>query len=1119
MISQETYNRAIKQCSSVLPAVQSTHKKYNEELERAKSLTTAAATPAEQYKQRLAEVERLYKSGKVNGETYTRTVRNLSKEFNQGSHAVSTYGKNIASVGRSIRNFAAIATIAITVPVAGMVKSFASFDDAMTQSTAIMGNMSAGMRAEMERTARTLSLSTKTGATELGEAYYFLASAGMNAKQSIMALPVVEKFATAGAFDMAQATDLLTDAQSALGLSSKDAKKNMQGMLAVSDTLVEANTLANASVQQFSEALTNEAGAAIKQYNIDLNEGVGILAAYADQGIKGQVAGSMFGRMVRLLIKSANDNRDAFEAMNIPIEEFSRTGKNITSVIEGITKATKELGPAEKAAALETLGFQARIQQAILPLLGMTEAIKYYDERLQEMEGTTKEVAEKQLKSFSSQMKILKNNITDLGIEIGKILAPYIKKVGDLIKEMLEYWRGLGDGMKNIIAIIVGVAAALAPVLTVIGAIMIAIGGLVSVIGMAFAPGVFATFVAALGTTLPVILAVTAAMVALGVATKSVLDLNRDLNKISGEKKKQEALSAITKEMQELVALQKEQESIVIRQTQLKDAGKWYDPDELKQASSNIEIITESIKELNAQSQNIMKGQTGGGIKRQTEQIDKQIDALIEQRDIYGKTSAELVEYDLKLKGATETEISFAKAIAEEIDALEKAAAATERRKETIQSLKEETALLGLSEKAAFLYKLQIDGASQAELRLAEAVYEGYMVRKDAVEQAGKQAEAEKALTKDVDSLISALLVQYDTYGMTSNQIAVYNLELRGAEEGEILAAKAIIKKINALEKQQKLIDEGRQLTEGMRTETEKLADSLEYLKAIYAAGGFDSKEIYDTAVTEMADKNITETPSIGINTDSEFGRFDAQKKELNAWYDEQIEMLQEFRNSRSDMMETWDAKEEQLTQQHANALSAIETARHRYTVESAASSFGQMADLMAEYGGKQTILYKVLFAASKSFTIAEAMLNMQQAISEAGTQPFPANLAAIAKVGAEMARIVSSVMAIGMADDGVQNIPESGSWYLKKGERITTENTSAKLDRTLDDIQNDRNAVIAPMNVNIYEAPGTSAQVTQRSDGGVDIQIELIENQMAQRINRGAGLAKYLDNRYGRRY
>ena len=43
------------------------------------------------------------------------------------------------------------------------------------------------------------------------------------------------------------------------------------------------------------------------------------------------------------------------------------------------------------------------------------------------------------------------------------------------------------------------------------------------------------------------------------------------------------------------------------------------------------------------------------------------------------------------------------------------------------------------------------------------------------------------------------------------------------------------------------------------------------------------------------------------------------------------------------------------------------------------------------------------------------------------------------------------------MAHDGIDKIPETGTWLLKKGERVTTAGTSAKLDATLEQVRQQR--------------------------------------------------------------
>ena len=353
----------------------------------------------------------------------------LGSMLNRFGHFIGRWAKRLG-----------IALVAVGVM---SVKAFASFDDAMIKSLAIMGDVSEGMQKQMRDLAMTLSIEGVTSATDLAKSYFFLASAGLTAEQSLAALATVEAFAVAGAFDMAEATDLLTDAQSALGFTVADAALNMKNMTRISDVLTGANTLANASTRQFALALTTQAGPAMKAYKVELEEGVAILAAYADQGIKGQRAGTMFSRMLRLMTKGFKDNEKVWRGFNMNI--FDATGELVpmADIIGMLSRTLGNMSTKQKVATLEMLGFQARSQQTILPLLGLQKRVAEYTRELEKMNGITKEVHEKQLKSFSSQMKILWNNIKSVGIAIGERLAPELVKISDWFRanrDTIEKW-------------------------------------------------------------------------------------------------------------------------------------------------------------------------------------------------------------------------------------------------------------------------------------------------------------------------------------------------------------------------------------------------------------------------------------------------------------------------------------------------------------------------------------------------------------------------------------------------------------------------------------------------------------------------------------------------------
>lgn len=79
-------------------------------------------------------------------------------------------------------------------------------------------------------------------------------------------------------------------------------------------------------------------------------------------------------------------------------------------------------------------------------------------------------------------------------------------------------------------------------------------------------------------------------------------------------------------------------------------------------------------------------------------------------------------------------------------------------------------------------------------------------------------------------------------------------------------------------------------------------------------------------------------------------------------------------------------------------------------TLQNYGSLFGNLADLTKTFAGKQNDAYRVLFAASKAFAIAESIIKIQQGLANAASLPFPGNIAAMAGVVAATSSIVSTI-------------------------------------------------------------------------------------------------------------
>ncbi|MCH0749550.1 phage tail tape measure protein [Pseudomonas aeruginosa] len=156
-------------------------------------------------------------------------------------------------------------------------------------------------------------------------------------------------------------------------------------------------------------------------------------------------------------------------------------------------------------------------------------------------------------------------------------------------------------------------------------------------------------------------------------------------------------------------------------------------------------------------------------------------------------------------------------------------------------------------------------------------------------------------------------------------------------------------------------------------------------------------------------------------------------------------------------------------------------------------NALAQMAAQWLVYQAVQLVTGKAAQASAASTLVANAQATAFQAqlaafastaaIPIVGPLLAPAAAASAAIATAPMVAGVAASALAGMAHDGIDAVPETGTWLLQKGERVTTAETSAKLDKTLDDVRSNQSSGGAPT-INLIEDRSRAGQVnTRRQD------------------------------------
>ncbi|MCZ7806482.1 phage tail length tape measure family protein [Pseudomonas aeruginosa] len=371
-----------------------------------------------------------------------------------------------------------------------------------------------------------------------------------------------------------------------------------------------------------------------------------------------------------------------------------------------------------------------------------------------------------------------------------------------------------------------------------------------------------------------------------------------------------------------------------------------------------------------------------------------------------------------------------------------------------------------------------------------------------AAKVAGARKEAEAAAKRQqqaVASLISSMQLEAATVGMTANEQKLYRLQLDGATASQLAQAKAAIETVESFKQQQNAQEDYRKLVQDLRTDEERLLDTTKERLAVLDAMQGLSDEERNRVASRIVSDSFSAPPSFGgadavvAGPQGELDKIDKAEEELEKWYQTQLDLLNANREAKAELTAQWDEQELKLKQEHEDALAAIERSRQQVTLSANEQFFGNLSGLAKSFFGEQSGLYKAAFVAEKSYAIAKTLLNAPKTASDAYAAmagipvigPALGIAAAAAAVTAQLAQVaaVKNVNLSGQAHDGIMSVPEDGTWNLKKGERVTTAETSAKLDRTLDDVRRNQASAGAPT-INLIEDRSRAGQVnTRRQD------------------------------------
>lgn len=391
--------------------------------------------------------------------------------LNQLENRIRQLGLRIRIAGSAMTQ----AFAPVTLGVAAAVREYGNLDDAVTQSMSLMRGVGPEMKSMFVQQAEALSQRLAPSAIEVAESFEYLTLAGFNVAEVLGTSETAMKFATAGHFKARVATDLLTDSMTAMGEGATgNWRETNERMLFFANSIAKASTLANASMEQFGEAIQNRLGAEFRAAGRPLSEVLAGIAALAAQGNKGRRAGQQLSIVMRDLQGKAYENAEAFERFNIAVFDAQGNTRPFTLILEDVDRAFGSLTDSQRQAAVANLGLSAKNLAALQSFIDMSDEAKRFNGELQDVEGEVDRISKGAMSSFNKQMGNLFEVIKSGARVLGQDFAPVVKDIVSILAGLAGKYKSLSADSKRFFINSVLVVGILGPLISSLGLLVVA---------------------------------------------------------------------------------------------------------------------------------------------------------------------------------------------------------------------------------------------------------------------------------------------------------------------------------------------------------------------------------------------------------------------------------------------------------------------------------------------------------------------------------------------------------------------------------------------------------------------------------------------------------------------
>lgn len=480
-------------------------KKNFDKLEPGSAKWERAAVQIERENAKLTQMEgELYRV-----ESALQKVHSQNSRWGQASAKLKGWGDNLSRAGSKLREMGDAMRPVSTLLSGGLIlatKKAMDFEGQMQTTKALLSDTTSSTE-ELNKQTNRLGEASKGWAKKYGistaqinEGMQELIKGGLNANQTIGAMPAILRASKATGEDFNGVMNAATSIMSQFGLTSTKTSTMLKNTNRVTDSLAFVANKTKAGFLDMGDAMVY-VGPVAKSVGMNVEETAAAVGLLSNAGIAGEKAGTALRGALTRLLKPSKENAVAMEKLGFSSEEFRSGAIGLPDVLDRIKKATKGMTEADKA-ALIAKAFGTEAQSAMNALVNEGgDSLRGLTKETKEAKGYTKQLSDQMMKGSKSGAEKFKSALEVLQITIGQKLLPILTPIVEKTTQLIDAFAKAPKPVQTAGLALAGFLAIGYPTLNFLGNLSSVAGGFFNILGKLASKKAAATVISELGSS------------------------------------------------------------------------------------------------------------------------------------------------------------------------------------------------------------------------------------------------------------------------------------------------------------------------------------------------------------------------------------------------------------------------------------------------------------------------------------------------------------------------------------------------------------------------------------------------------------------------------------------